>query len=52
MPKITYSISNSGEPAKVFLGMMDRLLSIIILQDKQKRRIKKGKPLAFLLQCF
>ena len=41
MLKFTYSISNSGEPAKVSSGMMDRLLFIIILKDKQKHRNNK-----------
>jgi len=39
--KITYRISNFAEPAKAFLGMMDRLLFIIILQEKQKHGIKQ-----------
>ena len=36
MVTITYRKSNDGEPAKVFSGMIDRLLFMIILRMKEK----------------
>ena len=35
MDNVTYRSSSDGEPAKVFLGMIDSLLLIIILREKK-----------------
>ena len=42
MVTITYRKSNDGEPAKVFSGMIDRLLFMIILRMKEKTEFKKN----------
>ena len=52
MVTITYRKSNDGEPAKVFSGMIDSLLFMIILRMKEKTEIKNRKHSAFVLQSL